>query len=134
MYQLDLQLAKNLGIRFFLTRLFYFYDIFRQSHQLSALHRTKSLNVNKQATYSHQAHIAHSSNAPFLASDPRWLDEFRKDINLILVQIEQRFNRLVISHQPMLSISEQIKTINELIGFIKKYSSNMFIYSIIINC
>ena len=83
------------------------------------LHRTKSLNVNKQATYSHQAHIAHSSNAPFLASDPRWLDEFRKDINLILVQIEQRFNRLVWSHSPMLSIGEQIRVINELIGFIK---------------
>ncbi|CAF0889442.1 unnamed protein product [Adineta steineri] len=91
----------------------------RSPHRLSHVHRTKSLNVNKQATYSHQAHIAHSSNAPFLASDPRWLVEFRKDINLILSQIEQRFNRLVISHQPQLSISEQIKTINELLGFIK---------------
>ena len=75
--------------------------------------------MNKQATYSHQAHIAHSSLAPFLASDPRWLDEFRKDINLILVQIEQRFNRLVAVHQPTLSTSEQIKLINELIGFIR---------------
>ena len=75
--------------------------------------------MNKQATYSHQAHIAHSSPAPFLASDPRWLDEFRTDINLILVQIEQRFNRLVAPHQPMLSISEQIKLINELVGFMR---------------
>ncbi len=75
--------------------------------------------MNKQATYSHQAHIAHSSNAAFLASDPRWLDEFRKDINVILIQIEQRFNRLVVPYQSMLSISEQIKIINELIGFIK---------------
>ena len=92
---------------------------FRSPHGLSTVHRTKSLNVSKQATYSHQAHIAHSSLAPFLASDPRWLDEFRKDINLILVQIEQRFNRLVAVHQPMLSTSEQIKLINELIGFIR---------------
>lgn len=38
---------------------------------------------------------------------------------MMLSQIEQRFNRLVIAHQPKLSISEQIKTINELIGFIK---------------
>jgi hypothetical protein len=86
---------------------------------LSTLQRTKSLQVNKQATYSHQAHIAHSSNAPFLASDPRWLDEFRKDINLILVQIEQRFNRLIDPHQSLISISEQIKIINDLIGFIR---------------
>ncbi len=93
--------------------------IFRSPHQNSHLHRTKSFNANKKATYSHQAHIAHSSNAPFLASDPRWLDEFRKDINLILIQIEHRFNRLVVSYQLMLSISEQIKIINELIGFIK---------------
>ena len=92
---------------------------FRSPHRLSTVHRTKSLNVNKQATYSHQAHIAHSSNAAFLASDPRWLDEFRKDINLILSQIEQRFNRLVVTHQPNLAISEQIKIINELIGFIR---------------
>ncbi|CAF3475281.1 unnamed protein product [Rotaria sordida] len=92
----------------------------RNSHRSStALRSTKSLNIHKQATYSHQAHIAHSSNAPFLASDPRWLDEFRKDIELILLQIEQRFNRLVLFHQPILSISEQIKIINELIGFIK---------------
>ena len=94
--------------------------LFRSPHRVTTnLHRTKSLNVNKQATYSHQAHIAHSSTAPFLASDPRWLDEFRKDINLILVQIEQRFSRLVSSHSLMLSIGEQIKVINELIGFIK---------------
>lgn len=93
--------------------------IFRSSHGLSHVHRTKSLNVNKQATYSHQAHIAHSSNAPFLASDPRWLEEFRKDINLMLSGIGQRFNRLVVSYQSMLSISEQIKIINELLGFIK---------------
>jgi hypothetical protein len=92
---------------------------FRSPHRLSAVHRTVSLNVNKQATYSHQAHIAHSSTAPFLASDPRWLDEFRKDINLILSQIEQRFNRLIASQQSNLSISEQIKIINELIGFIR---------------
>jgi hypothetical protein len=75
--------------------------------------------MDKQATYSHQAHIAHSSEAPFLASDPRWLDEFRKDINLILIQIEQRFNRLVLPYQSMLPISEQIKILNELIGFIR---------------
>jgi hypothetical protein len=37
----------------------------------------------------------------------------------MLIQIEQRFNRLVVSYQSMLSISEQIKIINELIGFIK---------------
>ncbi|CAF3397978.1 unnamed protein product [Rotaria sp. Silwood1] len=91
----------------------------RNSHRLSTVRQSKSLNLHKQATYSHQAHIAHSSNAPFLASDPRWLEEFQKDINLILIQIEQRFNRLVQFHQPILSINEQIKLINELIGFIK---------------
>ena len=77
------------------------------------------MNVNKQATYSHQAQFAHSSNAPFLASDPHWLDEFRKDISLILNQIEQRVNRLVLPYQSMLPINEQIKSINELIGFIR---------------
>ncbi|CAF1537862.1 unnamed protein product, partial [Rotaria sordida] len=40
-------------------------------------------------------------------------------MNLILVQVEQRFNRLVSFHQPALSISEQIKIITELISFIK---------------
>ncbi|CAF4398402.1 unnamed protein product [Rotaria sp. Silwood2] len=93
----------------------------KNPHRLSTIRPTKSssLNINKQATYSHQAHIAHSSSAAFLASDPRWLEEFQKDISLILVQIEQRFNRLVQFHQPILSINEQIKIINELIGFIK---------------
>ncbi|CAF4458276.1 unnamed protein product [Rotaria socialis] len=91
----------------------------RSLNKSATLRSTKSLNANKQATYSHQAHIAHSSNAPFLASDPRWLEEFQKDMNLILVQVEQRFNRLVSFHQPVLSISEQIKIITELISFIK---------------
>ena len=93
--------------------------IFRSSLRLSTLDQITSLQINKYATYSHQAHIAHSSNAPFLASDPRWLTEFQQDINLILRQIEQRFNRLVLFHRPTLLINEQIKTIHELIGFIK---------------
>ncbi len=93
--------------------------LFRSSHGLSHLHASKSMRSDKQASYSHQAHIAHSSEAPFLASDPNWLEEFRKDISLILSQIEHRFNRLVLPYQSMLSISEQIKLINELIGFIR---------------
>lgn len=91
----------------------------RSSHRLSQIHRTKSLNPSQQSTYSHQAHIAHSSTAPFLASDPQWLNEFVKDINLILNQIEQRFNRLVLPFGSMSTISEQIKLLNEFIGFIK---------------
>jgi hypothetical protein len=89
------------------------------SNSQSTIHRTKSLNITKQATYSHQAHIALSSTAPFLASDPRWLDEFRENVNRILIEVEQRFNRLVQPYESVLSISEQIKLINELIGFIK---------------
>ena len=77
------------------------------------------MNTTKQGTYSHQAHIAHSSTAPFLASDPHWLDEFRTDINMILSQVDQRFNRLVAPNAPLLSSSEQIKLLNELIGFIR---------------
>ena len=92
---------------------------FRSSQGLSTLSRTKSLNANKKSIYSHQAHFAHSSTAPFLASDPRWLEQFRTDIQMILVQIEHRFNRLVVHHQPTLSTGEQIRLMNELIGFIK---------------
>lgn len=91
----------------------------KSSQSVSTINRTKSLNMTKQGTYSHQAHIAHSSTAPFLASDPNWLDEFRTDINLILSQIDQRFNRLVSPFETNLSISEQIKILNELIGFIR---------------
>lgn len=76
------------------------------------------MNPNKKLNYSHQAHYAHSSKAPFLASDPRWLDQFRVDIQLILVEIERRFNLLVGSTSTLV-MSEQIKLINELIGFIK---------------
>jgi hypothetical protein len=117
---MDHSKLKNLGTRFSslsIDRLEEY--LFRSSHSVSNLQATKSLKMDKQATYSHQAHIAHSSEAPFLASDPRWLDEFRKDINLILIQIEQRFNRLVLPYQSMLPISEQIKILNELIGFIR---------------
>lgn len=103
----------------FLDKIWNFSLNFRASGRGSNLRATESLNLHRQASYSHQAHIAHSSNAPFLALDPRWLSEFGKDINLILLQIEQRINRLVVFHQPALTISEQIKLINELIGFIK---------------
>lgn len=78
------------------------------------------MGAEKQANYSHQAHIAHSSGAPFLASDPHWLTEFRKDIDMLLKEIEQRFNRLVLPHQSMLPINEQIKVINDLIAFIRQ--------------
>lgn len=78
------------------------------------------MNTTKPGTYSHQAHIAHSSQAPFLASDPHWLDEFRTDINLILHQIEQRFNLLLRPRSSNYSIGEQIRLLNELVGFIRK--------------
>ena len=77
------------------------------------------MGAEKQATYTHQAQIACSSNAPFLASDPQWLSEFRKNIDIILKDIEQRFNRLVLPHQSMVPINEQIRVINEFIGFIR---------------
>jgi len=92
----------------------------RSSHRTShQIHRTKSLNPSQQSTYSHQAHIAHSSTAPFLASDHQWLGEFVKDVNTILEQIHERFNRLAVPYESMLKISEQIKLVNEFIGFIK---------------
>lgn len=74
------------------------------------------MNVNRHTTYSLQADIARSSNAPFLASDARWLEEFRMDINMMLSQIEQRFNALIDARLP---VNEQIKKLNELIGFVK---------------
>ena len=93
---------------------------FRSPQHKSQIRRTKTMGAEKQANYSHQADIACSSNAAFLASDPHWLSEFRKDIDLLLKDIEQRFNRLVLPHQSMLPINEQIKAINGLIGFIRQ--------------
>lgn len=92
---------------------------FRSPHGKNNLRRTKTMGAEKQASYTHQAQIASSSNAPFLASHPQWLSEFRKNIDVILQQIEQRFNRLVLPYQSMLPINEQIRVINEFIGFIR---------------
>ncbi|CAF4197511.1 unnamed protein product, partial [Rotaria sp. Silwood2] len=85
---------------------------FQIMKQIKPSQSTKSLNKNKQKKSLDQTRSFPSSN-------PRWLEEFRQNINSTLEQIEQRFNRLINPNSPELSINEQIKLIQELIGYNK---------------
>jgi hypothetical protein len=76
------------------------------------LQSIKSLNKNKQIISSDQTR----SLIPF---DSRWLEEFRQNINRTLEQIEQRFNHLINPNSSSLPTDEQIKSIQELINYIK---------------
>ncbi|CAF0997755.1 unnamed protein product [Rotaria sordida] len=86
---------------------------FQTMKQTKLLESTKSLNKNRQK-------ISLDQTRSFLSSNPRWLEEFRQNINLIFEQIEQCFNNLINPNSSILSINKQIKLNQELIGYCKK--------------
>ncbi|UJR21159.1 hypothetical protein I4U23_024258 [Adineta vaga] len=69
----------------------------------------KSLNKTKQSI----------SSYPTRSFDSQWLEEFRQKINRTLEQIEQCINRLIDPNSMIVSIEEQIKSIQELINYMK---------------
>jgi hypothetical protein len=72
----------------------------------------KSLNKNKQIMPSDQTRSC-------LAFNPRWIEEFRLNMNRALEHFEQHFNRLINPNLSLLSINEQIKSIQALLDYIK---------------
>ncbi|CAF0926564.1 unnamed protein product [Adineta steineri] len=70
---------------------------------------TKTSNKNKQSKSSDQVRLF----------DSHWIEEFRQNINTKFEQIEQCINHLINPNLPLLSIDEQIKSIQELINYIK---------------
>ena len=73
---------------------------------------TKSFSKSKQT-------INFDQTRSYVFANAQWLENYRQSINRTLEQIEQNFNRLVDRNRIVLSIDEQVQSMQELIGRIK---------------